>query len=374
VLCLLANPGRAVIHTLLTDEFDDWDQVHAVAEFEEVKALGQEMDVLKGRLRRLKERDIEALFGRPTPKTEKTFAMPVPQPRGLGLSGLRHGDPKMNKAHTEFYTVGQSAAIEVYYGIDGVSPQAVLVYLRVDGEFPRLTKDNLARRLAWERERLAKLNCLFEERRAAVFRWEIDPEAEKAQYQGMESGDLADKLQAMLRWGEKQGYQLKHRPASGERTPRWEWFDKGRLMAEAYHDRGYKGDEGKPSLFVLFRPDGSRLRADGGWPSLNAVRWYREGGKTMVRYEGGSMGKECWRPTTWCWYGKDGKAIHSEWDTNGDGIPDRYRDDKLHLKDDGLPLNTPTHRNASVTAFGKSSSNWTAAPAAEALDTRTGAG
>jgi hypothetical protein len=141
----------------------------------------------------------------------------------------------------------------------------------------------------------------------------------------------------MLRWGEQQGYRLDHSPAMDKETPRWSWYQGDKLVAEAYHDRGFKGSEGKPSSFILYRSDGTRLRDETGWPSLDMVRWYRPDG-TMVRYESGSLHKESWRPTTWGWYTKEGKAVRSEWDTNGDGVPDTYREGAFYERDPGLPL------------------------------------
>src|SRR5262249_53657773 len=149
-------------------------------------------------------------------------------------------------------------------------------YLKVNKDFPKLDRvDKLDKRLAWERPRFAELVNHVDRRWREVVVWEIDTEKEKSQYQGMDSGDFAVKLQGMLRWGQRQGYRLVHQPASGQQTPRWEWFHEGQLMAEVYHDRGFRGAEGKPSCFILYRPNGNRLRDDEGWPSLDYVRWYR---------------------------------------------------------------------------------------------------
>jgi hypothetical protein len=108
--------------------------------------------------------DIEAMFGKPRPKADRTFAMPVAQPRGFGMSGLRHVDEKLNKDHKEFYLVGTFAALEIYYSLDGVSPNVILLHFRVDDTFPRLTKDNLRERLRWEQERWQKLEAYYEKR------------------------------------------------------------------------------------------------------------------------------------------------------------------------------------------------------------------
>jgi hypothetical protein len=116
------------------------------------------------RLRQHKEADIEAMFGKPMPKADWTFAMPVAQPRGFGMSGLRHVDEKLNKDHKGFYLVGTFAALEIYYTLDGVSPNVILHHFRVDDTFPRLTKDNLRERLRWEQDRWQKLEAYYEKR------------------------------------------------------------------------------------------------------------------------------------------------------------------------------------------------------------------
>jgi hypothetical protein len=334
---VLATEARGVVHLFLQDECDDRDAIWVVREAPAVKQFRRQMDAFTDRLRPLKEQDITALFGKPTPKPAKAFAMPVAQPRVLALSGLRYADEKKNKDHTEFYIVGDFAAIEVYYQLDGVSPAAILLYFRADEKFPKLTKNNLDRRLEWEQERLGKLIEFFERRRAVVFVWEVDEEQEKNQYQGIDSGDFGVKLSATLRWGEQQGYRLVHRPAKDERTPRWSWYHGDTLMAEAYHDRGFKGTEAHPTHFLLYRPDGTLLRDDMGWPSLEMVRWYRRDG-LMVRSEGGFFHKGSWRPTAWSWYTEKENAVRSEWDTNGDGVPDTHRAGDSSDRDPGLPL------------------------------------
>jgi hypothetical protein len=337
--CLLPSATRAVIFRLLRDPQDDAAVVREAQEGKQVIAFRREVEAVTGRMLHWKERDFRALFGKPVAPEEREYAMMCTEARVIGLSGLRYADEKLNKDHTDTHLLGTGGRIDVYYGIDGETPVHVHYYLKVDKDFVKLDRiGNLQKRLAWERPRFGDLAKNVEKRWREVVVWEVDPEKEKVQYQGIDSGDFNVKLKALLRWGEKHGYQLQHRPASGEATPRWEWLHEGKLMAEAYHDRGFKGDEGSPCYFLLYRPDGTRLRDEGGWPSLDTVRWYRPDGKTMVRCEHGSMRQQSWRPTTWCWYGKDGKAVRSEWDTNGDGVPDRYRDDEFYKKDPGLPL------------------------------------
>ncbi len=337
VFGLVVTEARGVIVLVLWDDCDDRDAILAVRDVQAVKAFRQRMDKFTNRLRVLKEKDIVALFGKPTTKPAKTFAMPVAQPRTIALSGIRYADHRLNKDHSEFYTIGDFAGIEVYYAIDGETPAAILLYFQRDGKFPKLAKDNLDKRLAWEQERLKKLVAAFEKRWAIVFVWEIDTDQEKNLYQGMDSGDFAVKLQAMMRWGKQQGYRLDHWPAKDDETPRWSWYRGDKLMAEAYHDRGFKGVEGKPCCFILYGSDGKRVRDESGWPSLHAIRFYRVDG-TMVRYESGSLHEGNWRPRTWSWHSKKGKAVRSEFDTNSDGVPDSYREGAFHERGPLLSL------------------------------------
>ena len=88
--------------------------------------------------------------------------MPVAQPRGVALSGIDAGG-RWNKSHTEFYPVG-AFGVEVWYGYDGKSPVAVFVYFKADPDFPKLTTSNVQERLAWDRDRFAKLVKLIEDR------------------------------------------------------------------------------------------------------------------------------------------------------------------------------------------------------------------
>lgn len=136
LLILLVGDAHAVILLHLHDEFDDPDTLKRVREKEEVKCLGSRMDAVTNRLSSFKERDLEALFGKPAGTPGKKFAMPIAQPRSLRFSGIGHPG---SKRHVEFYEAGDNAGIEVYYRHDGVSPGAVLLYLRVDKDFPNRT-------------------------------------------------------------------------------------------------------------------------------------------------------------------------------------------------------------------------------------------
>jgi len=337
LLCLVPVAGPAVIIEVLTDSLDDLKVVQKAQVTPKVVALGSEVEAVRRRMLGWKERDFHALFGKPVDARKARYALMCPEPRIIARSGRRYADPKLNKDHIDTHLIGPGR-IDVYYQLDGVTPSHVHFYLKTDADFLKLDRlGNLDKRLAWERAKFLAMAKRIEQRRREVFVWEIDVVRQRKKYQGMDSGNFDAKLDAMLRWGEKQGYRLEHRPAMNEATPRWEWHHRGRLVAEAYHDRGFKGQAGKPSYFILYRPDGTRLRDDTGWPSLAMIRWYRPDG-TMVRSESGKTHEGNWRPTGWSWYDEKGKGIHTEWDSNGDGIPDAYSPGPAGSRDSGRPL------------------------------------
>jgi hypothetical protein len=81
---------------------------------------------------------------------------------------------------------------------------------------------------------------------------------------------------------------------------------------------------------VQYVEDGLELQEQ-GWPSLRRIRWQRgthengrwkDGGHT-VRDEYGRLDGGNWIPEIWIWYDKNG-AMRSEWDANGDGVPETY--------------------------------------------------
>jgi hypothetical protein len=314
--------SEAVIILALNDPFDDLKVIHQVQEFKSVQAFQTSTKAFKKGLLALKERDLHALFGKPTAKP-KDMAMLCSEPRNICLSGLRFADPKKNKDHTDFHAIGNFAGIEVYYGIDGETIVHVQLYLKTNAAFPKL--DNVKRldqRLAWVMSGFQRLTRHFEVRRQKVFQWEIDPEEEKKLLRGFDSPHFEKKLTAWLEWGKQNSLRLKYLPPEGEETPEWSWYDsKGRLVAKAYHGRGYKGSEGKPSDFNLYHPNGRPAREEHGWPDLDMVRWQRPDGKN-IRVDGGSVVDGTWRASSWCWYDRDGKEMRVEEDDNGDGIPD----------------------------------------------------
>jgi hypothetical protein len=140
-LALAIGSGvRAVVFVLISDDVDDRELIDAVSGQKPVKEFASEMDKLRGVIEVKDSAAIEKLLGKPARKPPNGYAMPVGQPRGFAMSGLRYADKKENKDHTEFYPVGDFAGIVVLYGVDGSSPEAALFYFKVDESFPKLKK------------------------------------------------------------------------------------------------------------------------------------------------------------------------------------------------------------------------------------------
>lgn len=166
--CLLAFIAVGVLVTeasaiivMYLDDVDDARIINAVADTDKVKESRKDVQELGRLLMKLNRVTLTALLGKPAAKPAKTYAMPVGEIRGLALSGVRRADDKRpDSDFVSFHPIGDFAAVEVYYSRynqDGDTPLAVRIYLKVDKTFPKLTKDNLDQRLAWEQERLKKL-------------------------------------------------------------------------------------------------------------------------------------------------------------------------------------------------------------------------
>jgi len=319
-LAFLATQTSAVIFMILTDEFDDTNLVHSFRETKSVKEFGEKLTALETRLFRFKERDFEALFGKPTARTANTFAMPVAQARGLGLSGIRYADENKNKNHEEFYLVGACAGLRVFYSLNGASPAAVIFYLRVNDQFPRLTRDNLEKRLEWEAKRWQLLLEFFERRRARVLVWEVDREAEKQFFQGDYARDMKTKLDSWLVSGKELGYRLEV-TSSGSSTYWWYRVDGTLARYANLHDFRWYGRGGR---------DDPR-RGEGGGTETHHWSWSRpdrgtrrdkEKTKGRVGGDGTTIRFETGAPNSWSWCSKEGAQVRHEWDDNGDGVPD----------------------------------------------------
>jgi hypothetical protein len=338
-IALVPAASRAIIIVPTHDPHDNRDVINQVTGTPRVVAFRREADALRKRFLQWKERDFAALFGRSVRPNTLGDALLTFEARALGLSGLHSSDPSDNKDHTEAYRVADLGHLVVYFGHDGQRPVHLLFYLKIDKDFPKLDRvENLERRLAWERPRFARLIREVERRWRKTVGWEIDPDEEKARSQGLESGDFAVKLRAVERLAAERGYTLRYEPPRPDTAPSWSWYQRDVPMVEAHHDRGYTGEKATPSEFRFYRPDGSLLRDERGWPSLEMIRWYRPDGERMAFVEVGALRDGAWRPRTWTWYDPGGKLVRQEADSNGDGIPDVRGESNLIGQERYVPM------------------------------------
>lgn len=162
ILCfgVVVSEASAIV-VMYLDEFDDAQILNAVAEVEQVKEQQEKLKSLADRLLKLDKASLTAVLGKPGEKRRKTYALPLGEIRGIALSGIRDAnDKRPDEDFVSFYPVGDFAAVEFYYSRqkkEGDTPLAMRIYLKVDKSFPKLTKDNLDQRLAWDRSQLRKL-------------------------------------------------------------------------------------------------------------------------------------------------------------------------------------------------------------------------
>jgi hypothetical protein len=140
VLAAVVSGSRAVIIVVIHDLVDDRALVDAVSSQKPVKEFAAEIEALQNTLLAKDKAKIEKFLGKPVLKPEKDYALPVGQCRTFTISGLRNPDNKKNKDHTSYYPIGDFAGIEVWYGINGTTPQFAVLYFKVDDKFPRLKK------------------------------------------------------------------------------------------------------------------------------------------------------------------------------------------------------------------------------------------
>jgi hypothetical protein len=293
---------------------DDCDDVWRGPEFytqEEVVQAGKKLNEFEKKLQLLKQKDFVALFGKSQDRPANTYAIPVSCGRVFWTSGLGFGAPD-DRRHTDFYIVKDVAALEVHYGFNGESPAVIIVYFCTDRDFPKLAKDNLAKRLAWEEAQLKRFMAFYEKRSTEVFPWEIDQKDLRNLQQGDFAAAAKTKLDAWIESGKKLGYLYEHKEGSND----WNWYLPSGNLARSAH-RG--ANEGPPIRFIWYQEDGSHeLRRE------------------IFNYHTGELTSRCWcRPGTtesirnestnnWWWYDKEGNVVRREWDDNGDGIPDWY--------------------------------------------------
>jgi hypothetical protein len=315
---LMPVASPAVVIVTSRDVHDDRRVVARVEKNPEVEAFRREVEGLRERLLKWKERDFHALFGDRLDPEKGDEALMVVEARALGIP-FHDPNPETNRQHRDAYAVGDVGRLDVYFGHDGESPMYLEFRLKTDPEFPRLDRvEALAKRLAWERPRFARLVKEVDRlwRRAVV--WEIDPIREKEESRGLGSGDFAVKLRAAKRWGEERGYTFRYEMIEGEKTPSWMWLQGEVVIAAATGGAIEDGAEPIPDRFSFYRPDGSLLREEIPW----MIRWYRGDGEKYALVETGEVREGAWRPSEWTWYDRHGDFARQEADTNGDGLPD----------------------------------------------------
>ncbi len=140
VLAAVASSSRAVVFLRIHDAVDDFVLVDAVSGQKPVKESAAKVRAIQKIVIANDVEKNEKLFGKPVRRHPDNYAMPVAQSRSFMISGIRYGDETMNKDHTDFHPIGDFAAIEIHYGIDGKSPSFALLYFKMDKAFPGLKK------------------------------------------------------------------------------------------------------------------------------------------------------------------------------------------------------------------------------------------
>jgi hypothetical protein len=208
--------------------------VDAVSGQKPVKKFSEEINAFQKTLWPLKEAEIEKLLGKPVPRDEKAYAMPVAQARALHMSGIRYADKKRNKNHTAFYPVEDIGGIEVWYGIDGETPQVALLYFKVDKGFPKLKET--AEKGANKPANTGKKSAVLGKHTIDVDHWKkIERDMNKEQIANLFSvpaGDYAPGTEYPTRsWGWCRG-------SGGKVHETLEWCsEKGRIVVE-FDDEG----------------------------------------------------------------------------------------------------------------------------------------
>jgi len=307
------------------DPYDDEKVVKSVAADPEVVAIRAELDALCERMSKWCKHDFETMFGMAKGPIEESHAMFLCEPRVIEVSGINL-DQRVRALHRL-----KAGWIEIeYFSPDHDTPSRIDFWIKADADLPKLDRARVLRkRLAREREILAAMKRELERRWREINVWEIDTDVRRTQFQGIDSGDFKEKLDALAELGKASGWRLEKKPATEMTSEIWNWTKGDALMGEFHHGRGIRRDKLHCTLFVRYFDDG--WEREEGWPSLRHVRWQRgthengrwKDGGQKVRDEYGVLENGQWRPEIWIWYDKDG-AVRSEWDANGDGVPETY--------------------------------------------------
>lgn len=105
----------APIFVLLDTPQDVSEVRRKVQELPEVKRLSVDCStVIKLKLWPLKINQIAKIFGPKLLKRPDSAVLPIFAPNSVGLSGLRHPEPELNKNHVDFHAIADIGFVEFY--------------------------------------------------------------------------------------------------------------------------------------------------------------------------------------------------------------------------------------------------------------------
>jgi hypothetical protein len=249
VLSVVASCSHAVIILMIDDPVDDYTLVDAVSGQRPVKEFSAEIEALENTLLANDKEKVEKLLGKPAPKPEKGYAIPVAQHRVFAISGIRYADEKRNKDHTDYYPVGDFAGIEIRYGINGTSPQFAVLYFKVDDAFPKLRKTE---------EKSIDKPANPKKRPAVIRKHTIDVDHWDKLKKGMNKEQIAELFSAPA--GD-------YAPGTEYLTRRWGWCSGGH--GEVHETLEWRSEKGR--IVVEFDEKGDFLTSELYYPGRDPV-------------------------------------------------------------------------------------------------------
>jgi hypothetical protein len=316
--------------------------------------LGKEANKARDRMLRWKEADFLSIFGPPVLRVDAManavfpgggFARLSVEPKAVGLSGLRtlHStdltspgavfDPKLDKDHTDLYDIGSMGRIEVFFGRTGL-PQYIAFFMSTDAGFTLLNDEgSIEKRLVWERPRFEAMVKEIDSRWDRRVVWKVDRERQRSQLQGLNSVDPSELWQALSEWSELRKYYRTSQQSSGRESILW--YDGSHVIAEASR---FEDKSGSTVDFRYRGPDGVSVRRTHG-KYISGITSWRRADDTVIRGDSSSLSgaKELQLPDSWTWFNQEGQPIRREFDSNGDGLPDKLWQTGM-AEDSSIPL------------------------------------
>lgn len=151
---------------ILLDTPQDVSEVRRkVQELPEVKRLSVDYStVIKVKLWPLKINQIAKIFGPKLLKRPDSAVLPIFAPNSVGLSGLRHPEPELNKNHVDLHAIADIGFVEFYYQIDGETIATAGFWHKADSKFvPLKTLDDSTKRLEWDKAQFERIEKWLEE-------------------------------------------------------------------------------------------------------------------------------------------------------------------------------------------------------------------